>query len=1011
MSQPGVSSRLQLRESSFQLGKLRLIIIFLVVSSMGLAVASGAVLYGNLRTKLHEESHRKAVSLVNDTTQRFEAFISSNSSAAATMAGIRRLRLALTEPGPVTLKEANDAVDLYQSSLKAEVCYIMDRTGLVVASSNRGQPDSFVGKNYAFRPYFQQAILGRETIYPALGVTSGKRGVYFSRPVRDVDGGVAGVAVIKASLEEFVAYFSRVEEGAMVLAGPHGIVFLSSRRDWVFKLLWKPEAGVLDDLSRSKQFGNGPWTWLGMARGIDDETIGADGRRYLMHGQDLKTFPGWRIIYFHDHQIMAAVMSSSLRPLGWSIAGSCLLIMLVIFVFLIWGSREIKARMVLEMELRKLSTAVEQSPASIVITDRDGRIEYVNSKFTRVTGYALDEVLGGNPRILKSGEKTLEEYKHLWETILSGREWEGEFRNRKKNGELFWEHAVIAPLMNADGLATHFVAVKEDITERKQAEQALRESRRELSTLLSNLPGMAYRRRDDLLWTIDFISQGCLAITGYSPEELIGNARVSFSDLIHPDDRETVRQDVQDSLKAQEPFQLVYRLITAGRKTKWIWEQGQGIYREDGTLASIEGFMADITERRQMEEALKKAHAELEEKNHELASRNREMEKERALAYKVLESVLPQDLRLPGIRTAVCYRPSRQIGGDFFDAWVLNDQAHFLIGDISGHSISAALMMAVCKGMFQSLGHTLGDPLEIVTTANRMLCPMMSDSQMFLTLVYAVLDLKTSIVWLVSAGHNPIYLLDGTATTTIESTGPALGWDTEDRWETVEHRVLPGAMLFLYTDGLVEAKDAQGREFGSILPEKLLGHRSPRELTTAVVAELERFHPGELEDDMTILAIGRDGDEGQTRLGLSFKPCFDRVDDIRVAVRKACADHFHLPESNPNITDFCQAVTELMNNAVEHSGAGSIRADLHFSGRETAFVLTTDGPPFDPTGKAELPEPDASGDWPQGGYGLAIIQRLVDGIEHEYRDGYNRVTLKKTISTAKGEDAGDGNQA
>ncbi len=678
---------------------------------------------------------------------------------------------------------------------------------------------------------------------------------------------------------------------------------------------------------------------------------------------------------------------------------------------LVGTSQDITERKQAEMELRKLSTAVEQSPTAIVITDRDGNIEYVNPKFTRLTGYAIDEVLGKNPRILKSGDKPREEYKRLWDTILSGHEWEGEFHNQKKNGDLFWEHAVIAPLMNADGMATHFVAVKENITERKQAEQALRESRRELSTLLSNLPGMAYRRRDDPLWTINFISQGCRAITGYSPEELIGNARVSFSDLIHPDDRETVRQDVQDSLKAQQPFQLVYRLITAERKTKWIWEQGQGIYREDGTLASIEGFMADITERRQMEEALKKAHAELEEKNHELGIKNREMEKERVLAYKVLESVLPQDLRLPGLRTAVCYRPSRLIGGDFFDAWVLNDQAHFLIGDISGHSISAALMMAVCKGMFQSLGHTLGDPLEIVTTANRMLCPMMSDSQMFLTLVYAVLDLKTSIVWLVSAGHNPIYLLDGTATTTIESTGPALGWDTEDRWETVEHRLLPGAMLFLYTDGLVEARDARGQEFGSILPEKFLGHRSPRELTAAVVAELERFHPGELEDDMTILAIGRECDEGQTRLGLSFKPCFDRVDDIRTAVREASADHLRLPESDPNITDFCQAVTELMNNAVEHSGAKSIKADLHFSGRETAFTLTTDGLPFDPTGKAELPEPDASGDWPQGGYGLGIIQRLVDGIEHEYRDGYNRVTLKKTIPTAKGEGAGDGNQA
>jgi sigma-B regulation protein RsbU (phosphoserine phosphatase) len=132
---------------------------------------------------------------------------------------------------------------------------------------------------------------------------------------------------------------------------------------------------------------------------------------------------------------------------------------------------------------------------------------------------------------------------------------------------------------------------------------------------------------------------------------------------------------------------------------------------------------------------------------------------------------------------------------------------------------------------------------------------------MFLTLVYARLDLTTGLIRLVSAGHNPVYLLDGTAATAIESTGPALGWEAEDRWEAVEHRLPPKAMLLLYTDGLVEARNAAGEEFGALLPEKLLGQRSPRELATAVVAELTRFHPGDLEDDVTILTLSRDDDE------------------------------------------------------------------------------------------------------------------------------------------------------
>lgn len=125
-------------------------------------------------------------------------------------------------------------------------------------------------------------------------------------------------------------------------------------------------------------------------------------------------------------------------------------------------------------QLQKLSQAVEQSPASVVITSTSGEIEYVNSKFTDVTGYTLDEVLGKNPRILKSGKQSKEYYKELWETLSSGREWVGEFHNKKKNGELYWESARISPIKNEEGIITHYLATKEDITDLKQAEKNYR---------------------------------------------------------------------------------------------------------------------------------------------------------------------------------------------------------------------------------------------------------------------------------------------------------------------------------------------------------------------------------------------------------------------------------------------------------------------------------------------------------------------------------------------------------
>ena len=128
----------------------------------------------------------------------------------------------------------------------------------------------------------------------------------------------------------------------------------------------------------------------------------------------------------------------------------------------------------LEGQLKILSIAVEQSPSTIVITDIKGNIEYVNPKFTQLTGYSSEEAIGQNLRVLKTDHTSPEEYEYLWNTIMSGAEWHGEFCNKKKNGAVYWESASISPVKNSEGVITHFVAVKEDITERKRMEDKLK---------------------------------------------------------------------------------------------------------------------------------------------------------------------------------------------------------------------------------------------------------------------------------------------------------------------------------------------------------------------------------------------------------------------------------------------------------------------------------------------------------------------------------------------------------
>lgn len=132
--------------------------------------------------------------------------------------------------------------------------------------------------------------------------------------------------------------------------------------------------------------------------------------------------------------------------------------------------RDITDRKMAEQELQKLSQVVQQSPVSIVVTDTNGVIEYANPAACSISGYTSEEIVGKNPRILKSGETTTEEYKIMWDTISAGNEWKGDFHNRKKNGELYWERASISPIKNPDGVITHYLGVKEDITDQKHTD-------------------------------------------------------------------------------------------------------------------------------------------------------------------------------------------------------------------------------------------------------------------------------------------------------------------------------------------------------------------------------------------------------------------------------------------------------------------------------------------------------------------------------------------------------------
>ena len=180
-------------------------------------------------------------------------------------------------------------------------------------------------------------------------------------------------------------------------------------------------------------------------------------------------------------------------------------------------------------KIKHLSAAIEQSPTSIVITDTEGNIQYANPKCLEINGYTTEELIGKNPRIFKSGDKPPEDYKELWKTLKAGGEWRGEFHNKKKNGELYWEFASISPIKNEKGEVTNYLAVKEDITDRKKTEQELiaaKEKAEEINKIKSNFfSNMSHELRTPL--------SGILGFTELLKEEIQDSEHRRMLDSIH----------------------------------------------------------------------------------------------------------------------------------------------------------------------------------------------------------------------------------------------------------------------------------------------------------------------------------------------------------------------------------------------------------------------------------------------------------------------------------------------
>ena len=512
--------------------KLRMILIVLSLMAFLSAWTGGYLYYSSLKKSALEEANRRAVFHTETIKSHLSFFLHENLNSVSALAGLKELPNALSKRDDDALARTHSILDHFKSTYQVDVCYLIDRDGNTIASSNRNASDSFVGQNYAFRPYFQHGIKGDPAGYlgyMALGVTSGRRGIYYSHPVyEDGQDTPAGVAVIKAPIDPMEREFVKDYEGIVMLTDPHGIVFITNRHEWVLHTLSKLSSEEISRIKGFRQFGEGPWHWTGLTMMEGSQAIDSLGNRYLSHKLALDNYPGWNLIFLSDiKSILKRVSRPLIKVSGYLILVWCAFTGLAVFILYNKANREIDQRRKAEEALRKahndlekrveertsdLTKSVDELQKEIVERQRaeealsgseekyrtltenlsvgvfrstpgpKGSYIEVNSAYIRMFGFENKETLLSlyaydlyqNPDDRDKFSKKM---------LRDGAVKNEEIMFKRRDGTSFYGSATAVAVKENAGQVRYYDGILEDITELRQAKEEARKRREEIAHL------------------------------------------------------------------------------------------------------------------------------------------------------------------------------------------------------------------------------------------------------------------------------------------------------------------------------------------------------------------------------------------------------------------------------------------------------------------------------------------------------------------------------------------------
>ena len=591
--------------------KLRTILLILGLLAFFSVTTGGFLYYSSLRTSVLHNSETQAAYHAEKIKNLISSYIVDNQKAARVLAGLKELQKALVKPNEIALTEANLILDHFNDSLKVSVSYLMDRNGKTIASSNRHDPDSFVGKNYSFRPYFKEAIHGNPSVYMALGVTSKKRGIYYSHPIygSNQDSPI-GIVVLKAGVdtieEEFIS-LKHGPEATTFITGPHGIVFMSDHKKLLYRLLWQVADENLVELSNSKQFGKGPWKWSGFKQKSENRIVDKAGNEYLMFQRTIEFLSGWNVVHLLNMRELSKVITTPfIGTIGYIILSLCVLVCLSVFILYNMGKSDIIRRSKAEEALREseelLRATIESTADGILVVDDKGQVTNTNKRFAQIWQIPdelireredkklLDFVLDQ----LKDPEAFLTKVQILYKTL------DEDFDVLHfKDGRVFERYS--SPLVREGHIAGRVWSFR-DVTERKQAGESLRESESRYRSLFESANDAILIIKDDEFMDCN---RKALEMFGCTREQIIGKPPYTFSPIDQPDG--SVSQE-----KALEIIKAAYKgepQIFEWSHTKYdgtLFDAQVGLNLvELSTGIHLQAMVRDITEKKSLDKQIR----------------------------------------------------------------------------------------------------------------------------------------------------------------------------------------------------------------------------------------------------------------------------------------------------------------------------------------------------------------------------------------------------------------------